>query len=519
MRRFYNGFWIEVRQLPNYLIRDITTIARIATLRIVSATFYPIAKLGAIAKTKLLPASNSSGSKGSDLSIDQATHNLDSATELDRTNSSRNGQNAHQNGQIAPNDYFQQIWQHGQTQLPSQLNSDANSSNLVTTNGNGSGKITHHPSQVNQDKQSPGLNNGQSAFLITAANFSQLNPWQKLVLRLGYWVERTYILAEVELGITVLSELSATELVTLNQPNPIEQDDYRDRHRLNLINWRDRFLDLIPQLQPDQQGLANRSDQLDNSNHNSEHYSVDYVRNLIKAAIAYFFSRKSIARQIDASKSSKKDQQSPSALPANNSSQANNSDAQEQPWLTMAELFGDDNSHWPPLRHQRTTELDSVPNSSTSSHRKANITSKPKHINRSNSTSSALADPWSYQKEPSNAVAKVTQSEHHDQPDQSEQSEQSEQSTGLEPIGQHLSTREQNQIDDFRDPAEQHELDEFSRPAQAWIEAKATFMGYVYSPAMQVIHWLDRLVAKVEGWFTNLASKVWQSLKALVGKS
>lgn len=49
-------------------------------------------------------------------------------------------------------------------------------------------------------------------------------------------------------------------------------------------------------------------------------------------------------------------------------------------------------------------------------------------------------------------------------------------------------------------------------PLQAWIETRATFMGYVYPH--RFIDWLDQLVSRVESWLAWL----WQILLGLVKK-
>ncbi|MFN7858534.1 MAG: hypothetical protein ACK5P2_02185, partial [Pseudanabaena sp.] len=45
---------------------------------------------------------------------------------------------------------------------------------------------------------------------------------------------------------------------------------------------------------------------------------------------------------------------------------------------------------------------------------------------------------------------------------------------------------------------------ENERPLRAWIEAKATLLGYVYNPVMTVFFWLDAIILKIENFFIGL---------------
>lgn len=49
---------------------------------------------------------------------------------------------------------------------------------------------------------------------------------------------------------------------------------------------------------------------------------------------------------------------------------------------------------------------------------------------------------------------------------------------------------------------------ESDRPLRAWIEANATILGYAYNPVMTVIFWFDELVLKIE----NLIIAIWKKL-------
>jgi hypothetical protein len=59
-------------------------------------------------------------------------------------------------------------------------------------------------------------------------------------------------------------------------------------------------------------------------------------------------------------------------------------------------------------------------------------------------------------------------------------------------------------------------------PLRAWIETQSEFLGYAYSPIMAVIHWCDRLIAKIERFLESSSNaiyqtflKIWQILKQM----
>ncbi len=54
---------------------------------------------------------------------------------------------------------------------------------------------------------------------------------------------------------------------------------------------------------------------------------------------------------------------------------------------------------------------------------------------------------------------------------------------------------------------------ESSEPIRAWLDTQATFLGYAYSPVMQLIHWLDRLIASIERWSIQIFLWLWQLIK------
>jgi hypothetical protein len=414
VRRFYNNLFTELGQLPNYIIRDLNTIARVATLRLISTTFYPLYRLGAIAKSKLLLPSataNHSSESANDTNNGTKNHLLGAKLQADRSLPTN------QNGQIEPIDYFQEVWQNGHRHKSSPmanspakltegdrlntLNSNlvANGSDPMVSNGNGAMSDPSNPDATWRSPQFNPAHPDQDCSL-------PLNYWQKLGLRLGLWVEHTYILAEVELGITVLSESELFALNTLNNISlaRLEQSDYTDyidRHNLSLSNR--QSLQLAKHSR-DQDSLANRSQQIDRPSNNFDQQSINYIRTLIKAAIAYFFGGNASSNQISNVATDSATRSTMSAAKPTNG----------QPWLSMAELFGDDNSHWPPLQHQQT--------------------SNPGPGNASQSPElrhphpAAIADPWSYPPQQSQAIAST--------PQPVEQSK-------LEPISKHLDPYDQ----------------------------------------------------------------------------
>ncbi|PZV15514.1 MAG: hypothetical protein DCF20_10570 [Pseudanabaena sp.] len=51
---------------------------------------------------------------------------------------------------------------------------------------------------------------------------------------------------------------------------------------------------------------------------------------------------------------------------------------------------------------------------------------------------------------------------------------------------------------------QQHSDNENDRPLRAWIEAKATILGYAYNPVMTLILWIDAIILKIENLVINL---------------
>ncbi|OIP68705.1 MAG: hypothetical protein AUK48_15595 [Oscillatoriales cyanobacterium CG2_30_44_21] len=59
---------------------------------------------------------------------------------------------------------------------------------------------------------------------------------------------------------------------------------------------------------------------------------------------------------------------------------------------------------------------------------------------------------------------------------------------------------------------------ENERPLRAWIEAQATILGYVYSPVMTVVFWFDEMILKIENLIIRLWKKLLSLPKKLLGK-
>jgi len=49
-------------------------------------------------------------------------------------------------------------------------------------------------------------------------------------------------------------------------------------------------------------------------------------------------------------------------------------------------------------------------------------------------------------------------------------------------------------------------------PLHAWVDTQATFLGYAYSPLVNFLLWLDRLILRLEEWLIQLWRKFWHWL-------
>jgi hypothetical protein len=165
--------------------------------------------------------------------------------------------------------------------------------------------------------------------------------------------------------------------------------------------------------------------------HNSEE-DFRRIQKLIKDAIAYFFGKKPRADKLKSVKN-------------------------KQPWLTMADIFDDDATVWPPQKTESTYISQSGHQSGLRAIASYDLTNKLTNQSVNISLSS----------------------------------------------GEITSSLPQVLVDSSAPSTES------SRPMYAWIETQATFLGYIYNPFVQLIEWLDQLIATVERWIVKLWQKIW----------
>lgn len=155
---------------------------------------------------------------------------------------------------------------------------------------------------------------------------------------------------------------------------------------------------------------------------------------IIEAAIAYFFGKQLSQPTLD---------------------ETNDITPSEESWLTMEDIFGDDNGPWPlPLEYESQAF--------TKSPDIAAINSSGELQNFETTTT------------------KISQ-------DRLEGSLRFEE----ELLAYQGSTENENE-----------------RPLRAWLEANASLLGYVYNPVMIVVFWLDAIVLKIE----NLIIAIWKGV-------
>ncbi len=249
-------------------------------------------------------------------------------------------------------------------------------------------------------------------FLASSANISSksnpkqvpllLKPLQSLVL----WIDRQQI-------------YGIEKVPTYNK---------RDRNPNRNLNYK-KSRNFDPSIMESEQLLLSAENASLNSNDFDNKFNR--IQQLIKDAIAYFSRKKS---RIDKLKSSPKE-----ALKKN-----------QQPWLTMADVFDDDGTVWPPqiISSKDLSQVQAI----------------AKLTNQSSDISVDI----------SRASGKIT-------------------SATSQELGENPSTQS-------------------SRPLYAWIEDQSTFLGYVYNPLMQLVDWLDQLIANIEKWLI----KLWQAMINLV---
>jgi len=185
--------------------------------------------------------------------------------------------------------------------------------------------------------------------------------------------------------------------------------------------------------------LQNSTESYPKLNQNYDALKIDNqlerLQRLIEEAIAYFFGKEQSQTTLD------------EALDINPS---------DEVWLTMEDVFGDDNGPWPlPLEYESIAFSKSPDRTAIhSSGELQNFETTTTQINQ----------------------------------DQLEGSLVFEEEVMLY--------------------QQQSSYTEKERPLRAWIEAKATLLGYVYNPVMTVILWIDVIILKLE----NLIIYIWKGL-------
>lgn len=216
-------------------------------------------------------------------------------------------------------------------------------------------------------------------------------------------------------------------------------------------------------------GKSDQIDQIDQSaskiaSNQSEH-KLERIRQLIKAAIAYFFGKKPRVPPLETM------------------------EVGSQPWLSMDDLFDDDSCHWPAIIQHKLEQQD------------ISAWGSPKlgGINAAQARTINAAPNRTLVKNSARAIIPTTSSNSN--------------SSGLAHESGHSSSEMISDLSYWLEDSFDIELEEPLRPLQAWIETQATFLGYVYSPIMEFVHCLDRLMAKFELWIVQLWQKIMDKLR------
>jgi hypothetical protein len=238
-----------------------------------------------------------------------------------------------------------------------------------------------------------------------------LRPFVKLVL----WVDRTNLFKD-------------------NSQNSSSDANRQDTANKQLLEiWRERFQGINPQIDGDANLASNQA--------LGKNEKLERMRDLIKAAIAYFFGKKVNPLKPDLSSEN---------LPT----------SCEEAWLTMADLFGDEGDPWPLTGEFESLALTRASNISLTLQDDGLLATTPK------STDGNLV-PTMDSSLPSSALTNSERVE--------------------------IVLDDPNYLPDWSEY-----LAEPTPPLRAWIETHATFLGYAYSPIMEVVYWLDRLIARLE---------------------
>ncbi len=223
----------------------------------------------------------------------------------------------------------------------------------------------------------------------------------------------------------------------------------------------------IPPIQQQQFGqLGKRASRLVGMQYEQQ---LERIRQLIKAAIAYFFGKKPNVPTLETE------------------------EVRSQPWLTMADLFDDDIGPWPAIAQHNAAPREVSPWESpqldgTNTAQAKSLKAVP------NRASTRSPDRALTKKEYAGIISTVASEPH---------------TSDITHDSEHTTSAMIPDLSCWLDDSLDMEIEERSRPLQAWIETQATFLGYVYSPIMELIHCLDRLVAKFEQWIVQLWQKIW----------
>ncbi|CAN1209493.1 hypothetical protein TUMEXPCC7403_04675 [Tumidithrix helvetica PCC 7403] len=191
---------------------------------------------------------------------------------------------------------------------------------------------------------------------------------------------------------------------------------------------------------------------------------LERIRDLIRAAIAYFFAKRVNPLEPDPSS-------------------ANLQTSSEEAWLTMADLFGDEGGPWPvPIEYEsmalaRPSDLFAVDRNNSV------LTTNPKQVD---GDLVQAFDP---------SMGDLVQT--------SDSSQENGDLVQADASKGEIVLDDPNYLPDWAEY-----LEEPTPPLRAWIETHATFLGYAYSPIMEIVHWLDRLVARIERSLIGLWQKI-----------
>ncbi|WP_019502342.1 hypothetical protein [Pseudanabaena sp. PCC 6802] len=202
---------------------------------------------------------------------------------------------------------------------------------------------------------------------------------------------------------------------------------------------------------------------------------LERIRRLIKAAIDYFFGKKTTKPQLETA------------------------EVPSQPWLTMADLF-DDGEPWPQIEQRHAERSHEQLPAHVKQSQQAFTGKRERSLSQRSSatTTPAIAAESRSSSITRRATGSITSSEASD--------------TAITPSSDSPGEIVPD-LSGWLEEVPDLEPEEPYRTLQAWIETQATFLGYVYSPIMEFIHRLDRLIARFEQWLVSLWRKLCQMLR------